>query len=777
MLGSNITTVAFGVSSIPIITPFSVKKLESECFGGTSEGNQAGWSLKSMEHNMKNAYMLVYERELKMPIKKVMQEVLNEKKAAVLECDNSAPTRAAVGNIYHDPDRKEYYTFVDFHGVEPKVPAKLYQEVWEDNTNFLFEKQIYSAEFFDFVQDVLLESYSLLPTVVPDLRPQIEGSATRIAAKIILGVLAHAYHNSLIKPLTKQLRLLFSQSQVASQEFLAYILQDNMFEVMYILNKCPDRDARVAVKDLLSGAVLACLPHEGTEYTKFDVEKHGTFRLPKYRTNLGTVLHYLIRGISNELAQNWMRFDQYFELLLEILKGGDAQLRTYMNSRGLLSALADFYLGSDSPLCDKGERRPTMGNKFRNPTFFPLIDLIYVLAANADLGFVQPQDAKIREKFGLPVKIAYTLEKEAKECFLSRTFLAKTIIEGHSTPDFANLLAFLCYESEPFSRRLIKLLLKGINSDPTQDLRPQLTAMRKVLEISDSLQRLRVEWILGVPALCKAFPQSSAAMGTPSRIKLGLPLLGSIRDSVHEYTSAVLYKSSHDSLLSLIWNHRKTFEIQLVTFVLETMRDIPMVFDYIAALPPPTYQFAKYPDWFRPFIQSYKAGTKTFGMFAVFFDRKKGDTIQQDAMKLLDECEKKWEDKLLHPSADVLVANPPAYIVGQTMGEKIILHEKQDDSVELMVSEIVTQVHESLPTGKDNLAVPEGYFVPSVIIQNKDKPIGEGAKKAAVSLKVLGTEPTVLKFECRNSTLSAQLTDNRPKQKCEDQDEHNRNFG
>ncbi len=692
-----------------------------------------------MDHNMKNAYMLVYERQLKTPIKRVV--VPNaDSKAAVLECDNTAPTRAAIGQLYYDKEKKEHYTFVDFYGLEPRVPEKLHQEVWEDNTNFLFERQIYSTEFFVFVHNVLLESYSLIPVAGPELQPRLEASATRVAAKTIIGVLSHAYHNAVILPMTKRLVQLFSQSQAAAKEFLAYIMQDNTFEVMYILNKCPDKDARAAVKDLLVGVVLASLPQEGLEYTQFDVEKKGNFRVNKYKTNLGVLLHCLIRGVNNELAQNWMRFDQYFELLLAIAKGGDDHLKTYMNSRGLIPTLIDFYLGADSPLCEKGERRPTMGNKFRNPTFFPLIDLVCVLAVNGDMSFVQPQDLKTRALFGLPTQILYLLDKDARECLTSRGFLAKTIIEGHSTPDFANLMAFLSFESEAFSRKIIKLLLRGINADLTRDLRPQLEIVKRMLRTADSLQRKRIEWLLGIPAVCKALPQAIASGEKPyEQIKFGLPLLKSIHDSVHEYSSTLMYKSSHDSLLTLLWNHCKTLEIQPVVCLLELMHDIPAVSDYVLALPAPNYQYLKYTDWLRPFLQSYKAEAKGLSVFAAFFEQKKGEDVQKEAEELLADLDKK----------EALPGNSKQqpYIIGRPTGENVVIKETKG-YVELVVSEIVTEVHESKPTGKDNLAVPEEYF--EVASSEGKKP--DEVKKVAI--KVASVESTVLKFEARNSKLS-----------------------
>ena len=79
------------------ITSFSMKNLEDECFGGTSgsgytavECSEAtGWAPKnkttsSGEDNCKSAYMLVYERKKKFPIKIVLDKnLMNESEFSI----------------------------------------------------------------------------------------------------------------------------------------------------------------------------------------------------------------------------------------------------------------------------------------------------------------------------------------------------------------------------------------------------------------------------------------------------------------------------------------------------------------------------------------------------------------------------------------------------------------------------------------------------------------------------------------------------------------------
>ncbi len=694
----------------------SVKKLESECFGGSSDsGKDNGWSFKLFDHSsMKNAYMLVYERKLKTPLKRLVpkedaEKQLNGEKA--LECENTALAR--VGQIYADTKKNEFYTFVGFHDPRPKVPPGLFQEVWEDNNNFLFERQIYSLEFFKFVQDIFSESYSLIPDLPRPSAAEIEASMTRIAAKVIYDVLSHAYYNTTIKPLTDQLVQLFAKSEVAANEFVSFALQENLRDTLFILTKCPDKDARVAVGRLLTEVVIAVLPKEGTEFMVYEVEQHEKRHVYKYKTNMGKLLYLLINAVNNDLAQNWPRFEQYFAVLRDLLKRGGDNMAVFMNDKRVIAVLIDFYLGADSPLHAKGDKVSSMGNRFKNPKFQPLVTLVCTLALRGNLTFAQPAYPKIHTAWKLP-KVLYDLNEEEKKCLMSREFVMKTLAEGHATPEFAELIAVFCYESKKYSKMLAKSLLKAINEDPTIDMIPYFTVLRSMLTINDVYQKKRVEWMFGIGAPSKAFVQLLPTAKSHEQLKMGLCLLDTIRENVNDYVSALTYNTKCESLLTLLWRHRKSFEIHPIRCLLDIMVKSRTVFDYVTSLPPPTYQFAKYTDWIRPLVINYPNSYKSLMGFASTSSVEKNNAAYQDTVKLLGEYEKLWTDSTAAnqkytTQPNVLLAFPQPYLIGKPVEEKPLLTEKKED-VTLVVSEIVTAVYQSLPTGKENLGVPQEFL-------------------------------------------------------------------
>ena len=136
------------------VSEFNFEKLREECYGDQSKGGNSGgydggdsqgWS--SWGSYGKSAYMLVYERRKKRPIKIVVpKEEAEENKQGVI----------------FDQKKEEYYKLIDYkEGVEDIAPNKIYKQVHEDNKKFGFDNDIYSQEFFDFIKSIMQAALNL----------------------------------------------------------------------------------------------------------------------------------------------------------------------------------------------------------------------------------------------------------------------------------------------------------------------------------------------------------------------------------------------------------------------------------------------------------------------------------------------------------------------------------------------------------------------------------------------------------------------------------------
>ncbi len=89
--------------------------------------------------------------------------------------------------------------------MEDIAPNQIYKQVFEDNTKFGFEKDIYSTEFFEFVKSTLNAVIQLNNKSASDkqadrsqnavLIKQINNNALTIGKKATLEILAKCFYN------------------------------------------------------------------------------------------------------------------------------------------------------------------------------------------------------------------------------------------------------------------------------------------------------------------------------------------------------------------------------------------------------------------------------------------------------------------------------------------------------------------------------------------------------------------------------------------------------
>ena len=140
------------------ISIFDINDIEKESFGGSTKGGGFNYE------NFQNAYMLIYERKNKTPIRYRYDEpdfnklfdaekeqnniikINNENRAKIKKIYNLAKKDEPVNEdilyqkFFFDEDKKEYYKYIPFYSIEKLVPKNLYEQVMEKNEELLKQK-------------------------------------------------------------------------------------------------------------------------------------------------------------------------------------------------------------------------------------------------------------------------------------------------------------------------------------------------------------------------------------------------------------------------------------------------------------------------------------------------------------------------------------------------------------------------------------------------------------------------------------------------------------
>jgi len=203
----------------------------------------------------------------------------------------------------------------------------------------------------------------------------------------------------------------------------------------------------------------------------------------------------------------------------------------------------------------------------------------------------------------------------------------------------------------------------------------------------------------------------------------------------------------------------------------------PIVFEYLINLPPPSYNYAKFSDWMRPFIENYIAeskryystghireanGNEALSLFNSFEEKlnlriayneevlsnfrgknnqalnipeeiksnveeikPNGEEIKSNAEESQIVQNKEEEEK---KKKEVNDANPllkmltPRYVIGETASQDTLREFKFAEEVTVFETQVSVFITESLPTGTNNRAFPSSIVKESYISAYYVKP-------------------------------------------------------
>ena len=127
------------------ISTFDIKDIPSECFGGAEKNSAYSYE------NFQNAYLLIYERKKKSPIRVLYEEnEIGDDKTNIIDFnkDNVKEIKKRYDlnkincnldendlykKIFHDTDKNEYFKLVPYYNIEKVASKEIYNEVMQNN--------------------------------------------------------------------------------------------------------------------------------------------------------------------------------------------------------------------------------------------------------------------------------------------------------------------------------------------------------------------------------------------------------------------------------------------------------------------------------------------------------------------------------------------------------------------------------------------------------------------------------------------------------------------
>ena len=186
------------------VSDWDFKDLKSRTFGNENKGGGGGYIGSLGDSYGTSGYMLFYERRVKKDLKIVVAE------------DQVEAMRAQGENVEYDEEKKEYFKMTPYRSAaDGELANDIYKKVFEDNSKFTFESDIYSTEFFEFILQIL---QSVADSDVDDLT---KFNGLKIGSKVGFEILARLMQNTGIDKVSQvMIDILKSRPQV-TKAFIA----------------------------------------------------------------------------------------------------------------------------------------------------------------------------------------------------------------------------------------------------------------------------------------------------------------------------------------------------------------------------------------------------------------------------------------------------------------------------------------------------------------------------------------------------------------------------
>mmetsp|Transcript_18286 Transcript_18286/g.31275 ORF Transcript_18286/g.31275 Transcript_18286/m.31275 type:complete len:924 (+) Transcript_18286:1615-4386(+) len=730
-----------------MVRDFSIAKLKDECFGGDSGSvgiggfgisSLDGWGFSGGSSYGKSGYMLFYERVKKKPLKLIKQAAPSkeEPKEETKEESKEEETKKE--------EPKEELIEVDYRQcvLQSDVPNSIFGRVIEENQKFSFENDIYTKEFFQF--SLNLQTAILARGKYSEETKELYEQGLMVGSKCTLEILAKTYNNTMIDEHIKVLTQFLKNDPSCSlaKQFLQYWYDRDHFAYLFdLLLECPDQRARTYVAFFVKYLVIKLREHEKEylyEVEEFEVvaDSGQTLTMQRYRSLCTRFMNSAISLLNYKAARNWNRFEQFLDVIHYFALCSLADVEQCIFSKEELAAdpepedparvskvgmeflfkgnfiekNCDFMLGRRSPYLYYDKSRPDVGGPYTSANLNNAVKVLIAMLT----------DEELLQK--------YPLTDPQREFLMNKELIRVVLGSGVQSKVFGEAIANLCKDQEDLSRKMAKIFLRQLQQANLSQAIGYLKALKAFIRVDDSMKQLKLEWIFGLPEL------TSRKMYNETKYKYGVELIDRINEEVVSFMSPLIQGSNDEALLAQIVRCKGRNDLQCITCLkelLSLMAKDKAVARFMFHQPSHSYQFARYIDWFKPYLVVEQASSGYNSMsdyqkqhkqhlvekalthlnsLEGTFDELREEMLQQvNAMKEEDparfkDIEENW---IGFDNLDVLQRFPPTLLLGKQLDDgKIAFENDEDEQIKVTGFQLVCEYAYSAPTGSFNLQVP-----------------------------------------------------------------------
>ena len=302
------------------ITDFDLKNFEESCFGsGTGNDKDDDFEMQNNKYEKltsnRSAYILVYEKKNKGMLSFSFDDDNIKEKGDIqnnqIKTENLNPESE---NFDLNNNKLE----VGYYDLKPFHPAKLLNEITNDNFKFQMEQQIYSKEFLNFVTDIItLEEFKDLDfKKVPDTfeagnfseeEVNFYRTQLKICIQMYTTIMSHSSENSCIAKFTDSMIKIMTICPQLAFDFLRENFYEKFFQTLVLLMNCSDSVVRKATSKLQAYTVIITIKYEDIDLQEYSVMEIDDNSINNDIGLSQTKLHDKLREGSLQFFKNFQK--------------------------------------------------------------------------------------------------------------------------------------------------------------------------------------------------------------------------------------------------------------------------------------------------------------------------------------------------------------------------------------------------------------------------------------------------------------------------------------
>ncbi|PRP81656.1 hypothetical protein PROFUN_01163 [Planoprotostelium fungivorum] len=432
------------------VTLFDPKDIPTECFGGTQQVTH--WDERTRSYvrktydRVRSAYMLFYDR-------------------IVPYHDNSPDLSAQPPGI----------------GSVVKIPERIYQAIWRDNSIFLRDRNFFDPSYFEFMLKFSELGHHYAP--VTDYSLQLASihqpgfQFPKFLTIFMIEILVHASDgDKYVRPFVDRLKMLYHKNVAVCKWFLTYLMESSL--VKELLLECPNEKTRIYIADLISQSLHVVAPYEYEFYFEMmdsttSAGRHEYSNSQRVFRSICPRFMDVVLSLLEDSRIYWKRFKQYFQVIRDYASMGVAE-RQHLLYREIVSQYSDWFLGKTK----RGQSRVLVMDQFNLPDLTYFISTLSILYRgcynNGTRDTLPPTTLPNTQLIDMP-------QNEYKALFQNSFFTSMLEME-YNTPAVTEIIRHACWEDLKRTKSVLEVLLTGM--EKSKEELPHHEKTRVILTVS-----------------------------------------------------------------------------------------------------------------------------------------------------------------------------------------------------------------------------------------------------------------------------------------------------